>query len=104
MKPAYQPSLTELVLPPRPDAAPAKSPAVPAAETLAGPAALPVWVECPRRGERERYSSLSRDVLYDLSSAGKIKSKSLKLSGQVRGKRLFHLPSILEWIDSQPAA
>jgi|SRR5436309_1184506 len=58
---------------------------------------LPVWVRSPKVGV-ERYSSLSRAKLYQLAGEGKIKSASLREPGRVRGCRLFHLASILTYI------
>ena len=58
---------------------------------------LPVWVRPPNQGY-ERYSALSRTMLYGLAKAGRIKSVALKQPHQLRGIRLLNLPSILEHI------
>jgi hypothetical protein len=60
---------------------------------------LPVWIRSPKVGV-ERYTSLSRAKLYQLAGEGKIKSASLREPGRVRGCRLFHLASILAYIES----
>jgi hypothetical protein len=60
---------------------------------------LPVWVRSPKSG-MERYSGLSRAKLYELASASKIKSASLREPGRIRGCRLFLLSSILAYIAS----
>jgi hypothetical protein len=60
---------------------------------------VPIWVRAPKRGV-EFYSGLSRAKLYDLVGRGKIRSSSLREPGQIKGTRLFHLGSILEYIES----
>ena len=63
---------------------------------------LPVWVRAPSKGP-EHYSGLSKPVLYNLASEGKIRSKCLKTDpGKSRGIRLFQLSTILTFIDSIP--
>ena len=59
---------------------------------------LPVWIRAPRRGH-ERFTGLSRAMLYRLTALGLIKSRSLREPGHVRGVRLFNLRSILDYID-----
>ena len=58
---------------------------------------LPVWIRCPKTGP-EHYSGFSRAKLYELAGDGKIRSVSIREPGQVRGTRLFHLASILEFV------
>jgi hypothetical protein len=60
----------------------------------------PVWVRGPARG-LEFYSSCSRAKLYQWAAEGKIRSVSIREPGRIRGKRLFHLESILAFIESQ---
>jgi len=59
---------------------------------------LPVWVRGPARG-LEFYSSCSRAKLYQWAGEGKIKSVSIREPGKIRGCRLFHLQSILDFIE-----
>jgi hypothetical protein len=61
-------------------------------------AGLPIWVRAPVRGP-EHFSSLTRAKLYDLSGKGLIRSRSLREPGAIRGCRLFHLKSILDYIE-----
>lgn len=60
---------------------------------------LPVYVRAPGIGT-EHYTGLSRGKLYELASKGKIRSCSLREPGQANGTRLFHLGSILAYIES----
>jgi hypothetical protein len=48
-----------------------------------------------------RIFGISRTPLYRLMAAGAIKSASLQEEGAGRGKRLFHLPSIAEMLESK---
>lgn len=59
---------------------------------------LPVWIRCPKSGP-EHYSGFSRAKLYELATAGAIRSVSIRKPGQVRGTRLFHLGSILQFVE-----
>lgn len=63
-------------------------------EHLAG---LPVWVRSPKQGT-EFYSGFARSKLYELAGKGAIRSVSIREPGQLKGTRLFHLASILEFI------
>jgi hypothetical protein len=70
------------------------------------PAAMPIWIDLPRSGERCRYTSLSRSALNALI-LGKnppVKSVSLRKQYAVRGKRLIHLGSLLDYIEGKAAA
>src|SRR5664279_1914047 len=58
----------------------------------------PVWVRGPARG-MEFYSSCSRAKLYQWAAEGKIRSVSIREPGRTRGCRLFHLESILAFIE-----
>lgn len=60
---------------------------------------LPLWVRAPARGP-EHYSGLTRAKLYDLAGKGSIRSVSLREPGKAKGCRLFNLPSILDYINS----
>lgn len=59
---------------------------------------LPVWIRAPKSGP-EHYCGLSRAKLYELTSAGRIRSISLREPGQVKGVRLFHLASVLTYLE-----
>ncbi len=59
---------------------------------------LPIWVRAPVVGP-ERFTGLTRPKLYELATKGHIKSASLREPGQTRGVRLFHLRSILDYIE-----
>lgn len=59
---------------------------------------LPVWIRAPKSGP-EHYTGLSRSKLFNLASEGHIRSVSLKDPGQIKGVRLFHLGSVLSFID-----
>ena len=60
---------------------------------------LPVYVRAPGIGT-EHYTGLSRGKLYELAGKGKIRSASLREPGQANGTRLFHLGSILAYVES----
>lgn len=47
--------------------------------------------------------SISRSSLYELLSAGKIKSRCLRKEGNSRGSRLINVESLRCYIESQPA-
>jgi hypothetical protein len=59
---------------------------------------LPIWVRAPVRGN-EYFSGMSRPKLYELARSGVIRSASLRQPGQIKGVRLFHLRSILDYIE-----
>jgi hypothetical protein len=61
--------------------------------------ALPVWVRAPGRGP-EYYSGLTRPKLYQLHAEGKVRSVALREAGKRRGCRLWHLGSLLTFIES----
>ncbi len=59
---------------------------------------LPVWIRAPKSGP-EHYTGFSRAKLYELAKAGKIRSVSIReKEGQVKGVRLFHVSSILDFV------
>jgi hypothetical protein len=60
---------------------------------------LPVWVRSPKSGP-EHYTGFGRSKLYELAAKGKIKSRSIREPGQIKGTRLFNLRSILDFIES----
>ena len=60
---------------------------------------LPVWIRSPKNGP-EHYTGFGRSKLYELDAKGKIKSRSIREPGQIKGTRLFNLRSILDFIES----
>jgi hypothetical protein len=60
---------------------------------------LPIWIRSPKIGP-EHYTGLTRSKLYELAGKGKIKSRSIREPGQIKGTRLFNLRSILDFIES----
>ena len=61
-------------------------------------AGLPVWIRAPKNGV-EFYSGFSRSKLYEEANNQHIRSVSIRAPGQVKGTRLFHLQSILSFIE-----
>ncbi|MGH7950641.1 MAG: hypothetical protein ACREFE_01795 [Limisphaerales bacterium] len=59
---------------------------------------LPVWIRAPKCGH-EFYSGCSRAKLYEWAGKGFIRSVSIREPGQIKGVRLFHLASILGFIE-----
>ena len=59
----------------------------------------PVWVRAPKLGH-EFYSGCSRPKLYEWAAKGFIRSASIREPGRLKGIRLFHLASILAFIES----
>jgi hypothetical protein len=59
---------------------------------------LPVWVRAPKRGH-EFYSGCSRVKLYEWAAKKFIRSVSIREPGRIKGVRLFHLASILAFIE-----
>jgi hypothetical protein len=59
---------------------------------------LPVWVRAPKRGH-EFYSGCTRPKLYEWAGKGLIRSVSIREPGRIKGVRLFHLASILGFIE-----
>ncbi|MGA2279172.1 MAG: hypothetical protein ABSG80_02590 [Verrucomicrobiota bacterium] len=59
---------------------------------------LPVWVRAPKRGH-EFYSGCSRAKLYEWAAKSFIRSVSIREPGRIKGVRLFHLASILAFIE-----
>jgi len=59
---------------------------------------LPVWVRAPKRGH-EFYSGCSRAKLYEWAGKCLIRSVSIREPGRIKGVRLFHLASILAFIE-----
>lgn len=72
------------------------------AEILPGRGGIfPVWIRPPRNNSLEVFSGLSRAKLYELANEGRILSFSIRKPGQVKGTRLFHLGSILEYLEEE---
>ncbi len=64
---------------------------------------LPVWVRAPKYGH-EFFSGCSRAKLYEWAAKGFIRSVSIREPGRIKGVRLFHLASILAFIERCEAA
>lgn len=64
---------------------------------------LPVWVRPPKRGP-EYFSGFTRPKLYQLAAEGKIKTASIRENGALKGVRLFHLASVLAYIERHTMA
>ncbi|MGH7979887.1 MAG: hypothetical protein ACREE6_10980 [Limisphaerales bacterium] len=59
---------------------------------------LPIWVRAPKCGH-EFYSGCTRAKLYEWAAKGFIRSVSIREPGRIKGIRLFHLASILAFIE-----
>jgi hypothetical protein len=59
---------------------------------------LPVWVRAPKLGH-EFFSGCSRPKLYEWAGKNYIRSVSIREPGRIKGVRLFHLASILAFIE-----
>ena len=59
---------------------------------------LPVWVRAPKHGH-EFFSGCSRAKLYEWAGKRFIRSVSIREPGRIKGVRLFHLASILAFIE-----
>ena len=59
---------------------------------------LPVWVRAPKHGH-EFFSGCSRAKLYEWAAKGFIRSVSICEPGRTRGVRVFHLASVLGFIE-----
>jgi hypothetical protein len=62
----------------------------------------PEWVRAPSRGQ-EYFSGFGRSKLYQLANEGEIRSVSIRGEGKEKGTRLFHLQSILDFIERHAA-
>src|ERR1035441_2763475 len=58
---------------------------------------LPVWIRPPKNGV-QHHCGFSRAKLYEGAGKGHFRSVSIREPGQVKGTRLFHLQSILDYI------
>ena len=65
---------------------------------------LPVWVRAPKAGGHEHFSGQTRATLYAWATEGLIRTASIRQPGKVRGVRLFHLGSILAFIEASEGA
>lgn len=68
-------------------------------------AAQPIWIRLPRNNEKCKYTGLSRTALNGiiLGKNPPVRSVSLKKRYAVRGTRLIHLQSLLDYIDNAAA-
>ena len=58
----------------------------------------PIWLRPPKQG-LDHYTGFSRAKLYEGASKGHFRSVSIREPGQTKGTRLFHLASILGYIE-----
>ena len=67
---------------------------------------VPIWVRLPHSGKPCPFTGLSRSALNSLILGNKplVKSVSLRKRYAIRGTRLIHLRSLLEYIDGVAAA
>lgn len=70
------------------------------------PVTQPIWIRLPKSGKLCPWTGLSRSALNALilGPTPLVKSVSLKKRYQVRGTRLIHLGSLLEYIEGMAAA
>lgn len=57
------------------------------------------WMKAPVRGYCPE-TGLTRAAFYQLADAGKIKTACIRKPGAIRGNRLFHLGSVLAFLDA----
>ena len=57
---------------------------------------LPEFIEVPKPRQVCPWSGLRRGMIFQLIREGRIRSVCLRQPGRLRGKRLVHLPSVLE--------
>lgn len=58
------------------------------------------WIKAPTKG-RCSECGFTRPALYELASAGKIKTASIRKPGALRGSRFFHLGSIFALLENE---
>lgn len=58
---------------------------------------IPLYVD---HKDLYKYTGLSRSYAYQLTAEGKFLSVSIRRPGSKKGKRLWHLPSVLAFLDS----
>lgn len=51
-------------------------------------------------GQASKLVSISRTGLYALITSGAVKSHSVRVAGNVRGRRLIHRESLLKYVES----
>jgi hypothetical protein len=57
------------------------------------------WIKSPVRGYCPE-TGLTRAAFYQLADLGKIKTACIRKPGAIRGNRLFHLGSVLAFLDA----
>lgn len=57
------------------------------------------WIKSPVRGYCPE-TGLTRAAFYQLADSGKIKTACIRQPGAIRGNRLFHLGSVLAFLDA----
>lgn len=70
------------------------------------PATQPIWIRLPKSGQLCPYTGLSRSSLNNLilGSNPQVKSVSLKKRYAIRGTRMIHFQSLLDYIESVAAS
>lgn len=58
----------------------------------------PIWGDAKTV---KKLSGITRSPLYRLTATGRVRTTSLLEDGAKRGKRLFHIPSLLAYLESK---
>jgi hypothetical protein len=66
-----------------------------------GPASSYYLPEFANSATAQRLTGLCRSHLYALQNEGKIRSACLRKPGAIRGKRLWHMGSLISFLNSQ---
>jgi hypothetical protein len=69
--------------------------------TESGPASSYYLPEFANSATAQRLTGLCRSHLYALQNEGKIRSACLRKPGAIRGKRLWHMGSLISFLNSQ---
>lgn len=69
-------------------------------EAESGPATQPLIPQYTNSKGLARLTGLTRSHAYLLYAEGKIDSVCIRRPGSTRGKRLWHVPSVLQFLDS----
>jgi hypothetical protein len=72
--------------------------------TETGPVSIHPLPEFANSATAQRLTGLCRSHLYALQDEGKIRSACLRRPGALRGKRLWHMPSLLDFLRKQMEA
>jgi hypothetical protein len=69
--------------------------------TESGPVSSYYLPEFANSATAQRLTGLSRSHLYALQNEGKIRSACLRKPGAIRGRRLWHMGSVISFLNSQ---